>query len=272
MAQTIRLRRGLESALPTTGLAIGEPLYTTDRYNVYVADSATSYRPLTPNLDELAAIVTPNNADLLMISDVDEAGHREKKITLSNFKTWLNIPAGSTDELVAATNGSTAGYLDEVVAGETGVISITSINAGEDLEWSIDAGGIGESKLANGAVTNAKLAATALNLSGDFTGNGVTTSLALAGGSVDTTELVDDAVTNAKLDAAALNLGAVFSGNGVTTSLSIATGGITTAMIGNDQITSAKVANTLLDLNPTTFSGTGIDTELDVAVIDGGSF
>ena len=47
-----------------------------------------------------------------MVHDASEAaGQMEKKITFGAFKAALNIPAGSSDEMVAVVAGGTAGYI-----------------------------------------------------------------------------------------------------------------------------------------------------------------
>lgn len=226
MAQTIKLRRGLESAIPVTGLTIGEPLYTTDRFNLLIADSTTTTKPATPNINELTAFSAPAVTDLLMMQDTDAAGQREKKITFSDFKTALNIPTTSTDEKVAATNGSAAGYLDEVLISSSGALTFTVAVA--DLDADIADLGVTTAHIANDAVTTIKIAA----------------------GAVDTTELAASAVTSAK----------------------IADGTIVSADIAADTIAASNMVNTFLDLDTSVFSGTGIDTQLTVTTIDGGSF
>lgn len=113
MAVTIKLRQGTKAALPTTGMAVGEPLFCTDTEELYLATGATTKVPVKTDLAPLDAIGTVAEDDLLLISDtsVTAGSPRQKKIAFSDFKTALNIPAGSTDELVATASGATAGYL-----------------------------------------------------------------------------------------------------------------------------------------------------------------
>lgn len=125
----LQLRRGLNANLPTTSMLAGEPHFTTDRNNVFVATDATTKVPVTPPVDSLSTLSSVSGAsDLIMIHDASEAsGQMEKKMTFNAFKTALNIPASSTDELVAAVSGGTAGYIggtdgsDGVVRGDSSI-------------------------------------------------------------------------------------------------------------------------------------------------------
>ena len=132
----IQLKRGLDSALPTSGMLAGEPHFTTDRGTLHVATDPTTKLPLVPAIDDLTTLGSVNGpADLLIIHDSDEAsGQKEKKITFDAFKTALNIPPGSTDELVAVTAGGTAGYLWNT-DGSDGVLRM-----GTSMSWVKDAG------------------------------------------------------------------------------------------------------------------------------------
>lgn len=108
----IQLKRGLNANLPTSGMAAGEPMFTTDRGNIYVATDATTKLPITPPIDALTTLASITGAnDLLIMHDADSTGQKEKKITFDAFKTALNIPASSTDEKVAVVSGGTAGYI-----------------------------------------------------------------------------------------------------------------------------------------------------------------
>lgn len=132
----IQLKRGLFSNLPSTGMLAGEPLVTTDRGTLHLATDATTKLPVVPSVDSLTTIPSINGAaDLILIHDADEAsGQKEKKITFDAFKTALNIPAGSTDELVAVVNGGTAGY----IWGTDGTDGIFRMNT--SMSWTKDAG------------------------------------------------------------------------------------------------------------------------------------
>lgn len=122
MSVRIKLRQGLKAALPTTGMEVGEPLFCTDSQELYLATGATTKVPVTTDLEALSAIGTIANDDLLPMSDtsVTAGSPRMKKVTFSDFKTALNIPAGSSDEKVACASGATAGYLG--TAGSDGVL------------------------------------------------------------------------------------------------------------------------------------------------------
>lgn len=136
----IQLKRGLKANLPTTGMLAGEPLVTTDRGTLHLATDATTKLPVVPAIDDLATLASINGAaDLLIIHDADGTGQKEKKITFDNFKTALNIPAGSSDEKVAVVAGGTAGY----IWGTNGTDGVLRMNS--SMSWTKDA--------ANGFVT-----------------------------------------------------------------------------------------------------------------------
>jgi len=113
MTLRIKVRQGLKAALPTTGMEVGEPLFCTDTQELYFATAATTKVPVKTDLEPLDAIGTIANDDLLLMSDTSVAAGspRQKKVAFSDFKTALNIPAGSSDEKVATASGATAGYL-----------------------------------------------------------------------------------------------------------------------------------------------------------------
>ncbi len=109
----IQLKRGIKANLPTSGMLAGEPLITTDRGTMHVATAATTKIPVVPAVDDLVTLGAIDGAtDLILMHDSSEAaGQKEKKITFNAFKTALAIPAGSTDEMVAAVSGGTPGFL-----------------------------------------------------------------------------------------------------------------------------------------------------------------
>ena len=113
MAQRIQTRRGLKANLPNAGMLAGELHATTDRGTLHVATDPTTRLPVVPAIEDLAAMAAINGAeDLLIIHDASEvAGQQEKRVTVDALKGALNIPAGSTDEMVAAVSGGTSGYL-----------------------------------------------------------------------------------------------------------------------------------------------------------------
>jgi len=128
MAVTLKLRQGLKAALPTTGMVVGEPLYCTDTQELYIASGATTKIPVLIDLPALSALGAVADDDLLYMTDTSVAAGspRGKKIAFSDFKTALNIPAGSTDEKVSTASGATAGYLgtdgtDGILRAGTGV-------------------------------------------------------------------------------------------------------------------------------------------------------
>ena len=108
----IQLKRGLKANLPSAGMLAGEAHFTTDRGTLHVATDATTKLPIVPAIDDLQTLASIDGAaDLLIIHDANGTGQKEKKVTFDAFKTALNIPAGSSDEKVAAVSGGTSGYL-----------------------------------------------------------------------------------------------------------------------------------------------------------------
>jgi len=109
----IQLKRGLKANLPSSSMLAGEAHFTTDRGTLHVATGASVSLPIVPAVDDLTTLASIDGAaDLILVHDASEAaGQKEKKITFNNFKTALNIPAGTTDEKVAVVSGGTAGYI-----------------------------------------------------------------------------------------------------------------------------------------------------------------
>ncbi len=131
----IQLKRGLKSALPSTGMLAGEPMVTTDRGTLHVAVDATTKLAVVPAIDDLStAGAVDGSADLLIIHDASATGQKERKITFNDFKTALNIPAGSSDEKVAVVSGGTAGY----IWGTDGTDGVIRLNS--SLSWTKDGG------------------------------------------------------------------------------------------------------------------------------------
>lgn len=109
---TLQNKRGLNANQPTTGMLAGELFLHTDRGTARFATDATTSVPIVPEIEALTTMGTiAGAADLLIIHDDSATGVKEKKVTFDAFKTALNIPAGSTDELVAVVNGGTSGYI-----------------------------------------------------------------------------------------------------------------------------------------------------------------
>ncbi len=132
----LQLKRGLKANLPTTGMLAGEPHITTDRGTLHVATDATTKIPVVPAIDDLTTLASVDGAsDLLILHDASEtSAQKEKKITFNSFKTALNIPPASTDELVAVVSGGTAGY----IWGTDGTDGVIRLNS--SLSWTKDAG------------------------------------------------------------------------------------------------------------------------------------
>ena len=132
----LQIKRGLKANLPSSNMLAGELMVTTDRGTLHVATGATTKLPVVPAVDDLATLAAVDGAaDLVLIHDASEAAaQKEKKITFDAFKAALNIPPGSTDELVAVVSGGTAGY----IWGTDGTDGIIRMAAG--LSWSKDVG------------------------------------------------------------------------------------------------------------------------------------
>jgi hypothetical protein len=121
---TIKLRQGLKAALPSTGMTIGEPLYCTDTNELYVATGATTKKTAVTDLSDLATLASGDvvAGDLIYMYDVNAAGVKARAMTFDSFKTALNIPTGSTDQLVAVKAGQAAGYLFQNSSGNDGLL------------------------------------------------------------------------------------------------------------------------------------------------------
>jgi hypothetical protein len=132
----LQLKRGLKANLPTTGMLAGEPHVTTDRGTLHVATASTTKLPVVPAIDDLTTLASVDGAaDLIMLHDASESGgQKEKKMTIADFKTALNIPASDTDEKVAVVSGGTAGY----IWGTDGTDGVIRLNS--SLSWTKDAG------------------------------------------------------------------------------------------------------------------------------------
>lgn len=131
----IQIKRGLKANLPTAGMLAGEQHYATDRSTMHIALDATTSQPVVPPIDDLGSIgAIDGAADLLLIHDASATGVKEKKITIADFKTALNIPNGDTDEKVAVVAGGTAGY----IWGTDGTNGVLRMNS--SLSWTKDAG------------------------------------------------------------------------------------------------------------------------------------
>lgn len=131
----IQVKRGLFSALPSSGMLAGELLAATDRGTLHIATDATTKLPVVPAIDALTTLASVNGAaDLLLIHDADGSGQKEKKITFDAFKAALNIPEGTSDEKVAVVSGATSGF----IWGTDGTNGVFRMNS--SMAWTKDAG------------------------------------------------------------------------------------------------------------------------------------
>jgi hypothetical protein len=144
---TVQNKRGLKANLPSSGMLAGELFLTTDLGTAHFATAPTTKLPIVPAVDDLTALAAVDGAaDLIMIHDTSEAaGQKAKKMTFDAFKTALNIPPGSSDELVAVVSGGTSGY----IWGTNGTDGVIRMNT--SMAWTKDAGN-GFVTLAVGAV------------------------------------------------------------------------------------------------------------------------
>ena len=135
MSQRVQNKRGLKTNLPNSGMLAGELHLTTDRHTGHFALDADTNVPLVPAIDDLVNMgAVDSAADLLIVHDADATGVREKRISITALRAALNIPAGSTDELVAVVNGGTSGYLYGT-DGTDGVVRLSN-----SLSWALDPG------------------------------------------------------------------------------------------------------------------------------------
>ena len=131
----IQIKRGLKANLPTSSMLAGEQHFSTDRGTLHVATAATTSMPVVPPIDDLTAIGAVDSvSDLLLIHDASGTGVKEKKITIADFKTALNISSSDTDEKVAVISGGTSGY----VWGTDGTDGVIRLNT--SLSWTKDSG------------------------------------------------------------------------------------------------------------------------------------
>lgn len=131
----IQIKRGLKANLPTSSMLAGEQFFTTDRNTLHTAIDETTTKAVVPPIDDLTAIGAVDSvSDLLLIHDASGTGVKEKKITIADFKTALNISSSDTDEKVAVISGGTAGY----VWGTDGTDGVIRLNT--SLSWTKDSG------------------------------------------------------------------------------------------------------------------------------------
>jgi len=131
----IQIKRGLKANLPTSSMLAGEQFFTTDRNTLHTAIDATTTKAVVPPIDDLTAIGAVDSvSDLLLIHDASGTGVKEKKITIADFKTALNISSSDTDEKVAVISGGTSGY----VWGTDGTDGVIRLNT--SLSWTKDSG------------------------------------------------------------------------------------------------------------------------------------
>lgn len=143
---SIQHKRGLKANLPSSALLAGEIHLTTDRQTAHFPTDADTMVPIVPAIGDLTAMgAVDGAADFLMLHDSSASGVQARRITVDAFRTALNIPSGSSDELVAVTSGGTSGYL----WGTDGTDGIIRMNS--SMSWSKDPGN-GFVTLAVGAV------------------------------------------------------------------------------------------------------------------------
>jgi hypothetical protein len=131
----IQIKRGLKANLPTSSMLAGEQFFTTDRNTLHVAIDATTKSPIVTPIDDLVTLASVDAvSDLLLIHDASATGIKEKKITIADFKTALNIASSDTDEKVAVISGGTAGY----IFGTDGTDGVIRLNT--SLSWTKDSG------------------------------------------------------------------------------------------------------------------------------------
>ena len=131
----IQIKRGLKANLPTSSMLAGEQFFTTDRNTLHTAIDETTTKAVVPPIDDLTAIGAVDSvSDLVLIHDASGTGVKEKKITIADFKTALNISSSDTDEKVAVISGGTAGY----VWGTDGTDGVIRLNT--SLSWTKDSG------------------------------------------------------------------------------------------------------------------------------------
>lgn len=120
----IQFKQGTKAQLTggLTGLIVGEPLFCNDSFELFVGKTANTTDVFRQDYTKFEAIGAVASDDLISMYDVsaDPATPRQKRITFSDFKTALNIPAGVSDEKVACASGATAGYLG--TTGSDGVL------------------------------------------------------------------------------------------------------------------------------------------------------
>lgn len=124
MATIIKIRQGTRAQLDSLSSTMnaGELLYCTDTNELYVGTGSTTKAPIMIDATALSAIGAVADDDIIYMEDTSATAGtvKGKKITFANFKTALNIPAGSSDEKVACASGATAGYLG--TSGSDGVL------------------------------------------------------------------------------------------------------------------------------------------------------
>lgn len=109
---SVQQLRGLKANLPTTNLRPGQIHLTTDRNTAHFPTDPSTMIPIVPAIDDLTNLSNFDGAaDLVIVHDASATGVKEKRMTVNAFKAGLNIPAASTDEMVAVISGGTSGYL-----------------------------------------------------------------------------------------------------------------------------------------------------------------
>ncbi len=176
MANTIQLKRGLYANLPISGMAIGEPHFTTDRFGLHVATTASIQKWIgAPILDEdtlssnsATSLATQQSikayVDTYAIGAIPSTEAIEDVVggMLVGVETFISVsyddtngeidfvvPVKDEDNMISdsasflATQQSIKAYVDAEVGAvaigaldDIGDVTITTVAANEILQWS----------------------------------------------------------------------------------------------------------------------------------------
>jgi len=156
MANTLKIKRGDESSLPTTGMSTGEPLFTTDSSKFYIATNGTTKSWVgAPILDEDA--MTSDSASKLATQqsikayvDAQDANIASDGLTLTNKTFDANGTGNSISniDLDDLASGVLDTDLSTVAATDTTVASAKAIKTyidgqvtAQDLDFTTDTSG-----------------------------------------------------------------------------------------------------------------------------------
>jgi hypothetical protein len=156
MANTLKIKRGVEASLPTTGMSTGEPLFTTDTSKLYIATNGTTKSWVgAPILDEDA--MGSNSASKLATQqsikayvDAQDANIASDTLTLTNKTFDANGTGNSISniELDDLKSGVLDTDLSSVATTDTTVASAKAIKTyidgqvtAQDLDFTTDTSG-----------------------------------------------------------------------------------------------------------------------------------